>query len=48
MYQSPKAERLFPETEEILNLDMLLASNDSDENENDNETSIEDLLGGLL
>ena len=46
MYIAPKAERLFLESEEILNLDLLFASNESDET--DNETSIEDLLGGLL
>lgn len=46
MYIAPKAERLYPESENILNLDFLLASNESDEN--DNETSIKDLLGGLM
>ncbi len=46
MYESPKAERLYAESEDILNFDLLLASNDSDET--DNTTGIDDLLGGLL
>lgn len=46
MYEAPRAERLCPESDEILNLDLLLASSDSDET--DNQTSIDDLLGGLL
>ncbi len=45
MYESPEAKPLFPETEDILSIDLLLASNDSDET--DNETSIDDLLNGL-
>ena len=46
MYESPKAERLIPESEDVLNLDLLLASTENDES--DNTTSIDDLLGGLL
>ena len=42
MYESPRAERLYPETEEVLNADFLLASNDQDEN--DNTVGITDLL----
>ncbi len=45
MYEIPKAEALFPETEDILYLDLLLSSNDQDET--DNEASIDDLLAGL-
>ena len=46
MYITPKAERLSFESEEILNLDLFFASVENDET--DNQTSIEDLLGGLL
>ena len=46
MYFPPKAERLLPESEAIMDLDLLLASPENDET--DNETSIDDLLDGLL
>ena len=46
MYESPKAERLIPESEDVLKLDLLLASNENDET--DNKTSIDSLLEGLL
>ena len=46
MYESPKAERLIPESEDVLKLYLLLASNENDET--DNEESIDDLLDGLL
>ena len=46
MYESPKAERLIPESEDVLNLDLLLASTENDET--DNQTSIDSLLDGLL
>ena len=46
MYESPRAEHLYPLTEEVMNLDLLLASTENDET--DNETSIDDLLNGLL
>ncbi len=45
MYQSPRAERLLPESEEVMNVDLLLASSENDET--DNNVSIDDLLGGL-
>jgi len=47
MYQSPRAERLVPESEEVMNLDLLLLSNEQDD-ETDNHVGIDDLLGGLL
>ena len=46
MYFPPKAERLLPESEAIMDLDLLLASSENDET--DNKTSIDDLLNGLL
>jgi hypothetical protein len=46
MYFPPKAEHLLPESEAIMDLDLLLASPESDET--DNKTSIDDLLDGLL
>ena len=45
MYERPSAERLRLESEDILNLDLLFASTESDET--DNETNIDDLLNGL-
>lgn len=45
MYMPPKAEALFAEAEDILNLDLLLASKEDDET--DNTTGIDDLLNGL-
>ena len=47
MYQSPRAERLVLESEEVMNLDLLLLSNVQDD-ETDNHVGIDDLLGGLL
>ena len=46
MYESPRAERLSLESEDILNLDFLLASTETEEN--DNTETIDDLLSGLL
>lgn len=46
MYFPPKAERLLPESEAIMDLDLLLASSENDET--DNKTCIDDLLNGLL
>lgn len=46
MYQPPRAERLIPESEEIMDLDLLLLSNDTDD-ETDNRVGIDDLLNGL-
>lgn len=46
MYLPPKAELIFPESDEIMNLDLLLASEGKDET--DNETGIDDLLNGLI
>lgn len=45
-YEAPIARPVFAETEELLNLDLLLASSERDET--DNVTGIDDLLGGLL
>ena len=42
MYESPKAERLFAESEDVLNTDFLALSNEQDEN--DNTVDITDLL----
>ena len=47
MYQAPRAEKLRFESEEIMDLGLLLASNEG-ENETDNETSVDDLLNGLI
>ncbi len=46
VYEAPFACAVFVETEDVLSLDLLLASSENDET--DNETSIDDLLGGLL
>lgn len=46
MYQPPVAEKLFPEIPDVMNADLLLASVESEEQ--DNETKIGDLLNGLL
>ncbi len=46
MYFPPMAECLLPESEDIMDLNLFLASTENDET--DNETSIDDLLGGLL
>ena len=45
-YEAPYAHPVFEETENILNTDLLLASTENDET--DNETSISNLLNGLL
>ena len=47
MYQSPRAEKMRFESEEIMDLGLFLASNEGD-NETDNETNIDDLLNGLI
>ena len=46
MYESPRAEQLSLESEDILNPDFLLASTETEEN--DNTETIDDLLSGLL
>ena len=46
MYQSPRAERLRLESEEIMDLGLFLASNEEDD-ETDNSVIIDDLLSGL-
>ena len=49
MYLAPKAERIFPQSEdELMTLDPLLASNDTDESESDNTVGIGGLLGDLF
>lgn len=45
-YETPYAHPIFPEAENMLNVDLLSASNETDGA--DNETSISNLLGGLL
>ena len=45
-YEAPLARSVFAETEEVLNIDFLLASTEQDET--DNETAIDDLLAGLM
>lgn len=48
MYQSPLAERLLPESEDVMDANLLLASSDTDsDEETDNSVGIDDLLNGL-
>lgn len=46
MYTAPLAERLYPESEEVMFMDSLLASTETDET--DNNVGVGDLLGDLL